>query len=703
MSAQKPIKKRSKTSSKRFQYQWFDDNPSWRRWVTVIPDDPSKFFCRACKSVLTCGLSEMKRHELRENHIKNMKCLNDGIRTTQVISKISSADTNNLNELEVTRSLLSAEDFNFNDRVKVAEIKLATFFMEKNISFGIASDLILLLKDIGKEFGALQSLSLGRRKLTQIINNVLCRKETDRISAALRKHRFSIYKDEIDLMSHKLFPIMVRYVEPETLITKCDLLQMIYLGTDCSPNKIFESLKSELSKKDISHQSIVGLACDNALVSRTSSLKTKLSETNPNLITLSCVCHTSMLAVEEACHVIPKCCEHFVKGIFTLIKNSKKKLIHRKLSMFVENSSMISKHVETFWLLNFKYIQKILEMWQILSDFLMEQSSKNSHSASDLYKIFQDPATKAYFFFLKFTLDVFNKFNSKFQARNSLIHELQPSSMELLLWFLQKFIIPLLIVPKIFDDTIENLEFSNHVNHLPLEEIHFGFECNTYLKELLDKGICCKTDIDLIRKNCLKFYVKVSEQIRKRLPVNDTFLHNVAVFSSKSALFDCDRVSTFNKVVYVNRRLGGLADEKLIQNEWESLYEINSDKREEWSKLSFDDMWIQISLFSTDEGVPHFPNLRLLLTVVRALPHSNVEVKHIASLMPNAKMKKKTNISIETINSNYVVRYALKDSDKTACTMAVTREHLDLMTSKNIYEYAKFDQKIDLPLPVQDA
>lgn len=57
-----PVNKKPKTvSSKRFQFQWYDDNPSWKIWVKDVPNDPTKFFCKAYRTTLICGLSEIKK------------------------------------------------------------------------------------------------------------------------------------------------------------------------------------------------------------------------------------------------------------------------------------------------------------------------------------------------------------------------------------------------------------------------------------------------------------------------------------------------------------------------------------------------------------------------------------------------------------------------------------------------------------------
>jgi len=107
------------------------------------------------------------------------------------------------------------------------------------------------MKDIGKESNVLQAMSLGRKKLTRIVNNVICHQETDRISKVLRENKFSVYEDETsDVTNDKWLSLMIRYVEPSTLHVRCELLQMIHLDAiDCSASKIFETFNNELLKK----------------------------------------------------------------------------------------------------------------------------------------------------------------------------------------------------------------------------------------------------------------------------------------------------------------------------------------------------------------------------------------------------------------------------------------------------------------------
>jgi len=79
----------------------------------------------------------------------------------------SSIEVNNSEQSQIIQFFSdSKENFNFNKRIKIAETRLAIFFVERNVSFSISTDLLSLMKDIGKEPGVSQAMSLGKTKLT---------------------------------------------------------------------------------------------------------------------------------------------------------------------------------------------------------------------------------------------------------------------------------------------------------------------------------------------------------------------------------------------------------------------------------------------------------------------------------------------------------------------------------------------------------
>nr|XP_034194561.1 uncharacterized protein LOC117610839 [Osmia lignaria] len=131
------------------------------------------------------------------------------------------------------------------DKVKIAEIRYAAFFAEHNVALSIATDFLALMQDIGKDPGVLERIRVGRTKCTQIINNVLCVRETERIVDSIRNAKFSIHEDETSNSTNdKWLTLAVRYVEPCSFVVRTELLQLIHLdASDCSAEKIFKSFR----------------------------------------------------------------------------------------------------------------------------------------------------------------------------------------------------------------------------------------------------------------------------------------------------------------------------------------------------------------------------------------------------------------------------------------------------------------------------
>lgn len=69
----------------------------------------------------------------------------------------------------------------FTKRRKLAEIKFAAFIAEKNIPFQTAKDILEFFQEIGKDSDVLQKMCVSRKKCTNIITNVLCPIETNRV------------------------------------------------------------------------------------------------------------------------------------------------------------------------------------------------------------------------------------------------------------------------------------------------------------------------------------------------------------------------------------------------------------------------------------------------------------------------------------------------------------------------------------------
>ncbi|XP_066590784.1 zinc finger MYM-type protein 6-like [Prorops nasuta] len=661
---------------KRFQPQWFDENPSWKIWLRSVPNDNYKFFCVACKKYYESGKAKVIQHANSEIHKVKIKEL-DIVEDEEMIYPGASKEGH----------------LDFNDKVKVAEIKLATFFVEHNIPFTYSAELLTIFKEIGKEPDVLQSMSLGKTKLRNIITNVLCPYETARITNKLQNHKFSVFEDETsDISNEKKMTLLTRYVDSKSLRVEVNLLQLINLdASDCSADKLFKAFSSELIKKEIPISQIIGLSCDNAsvMVGKHDSFQTRLLKNCPRLVTMPCICHSSALVASNACKTLPVECGNFIKKIVTFINGSPKRTAIFKdfQQSFEKETKNLLKYAETRWLSRHTCIERILEQWNIIHTFLLELMSENKSQAEEMLLSMNNPETKAYLYFLENVLKKFNSFNAFFQASETRIHVLHKSCMKFLMFLLQKFIKPALLKDEILIPYLRNIDFGRTDNQLPLQSIDIGPDCAEYLEDGLIEEKLNEEQIQLIRQNCLSFLIKASQEVRNRFPIFDKFLENLNIFQMEKALFDEDRETSSIKLLEICR-LVGYFDEHSIKIEWTSLYSNETyDVKTYWSKLSFDNMWQAICSAKNSNKELRYPQLRALLNLVRSLPHSNAEAERCFSIIPDSKTRKRNKLSHETLNAICVVKYALRSKEETSLSMTVTKQHLELM--KNLLYSSK--------------
>ena len=377
--------------------------------VRPVKNDSTLFYCRACKKSFACGKSNIERHENTKGHEKACSLLkfDDERHSSQVASHNTSDLLDSMHnvfhdefianyplesvpvdlppESESVKDIddiSKSTDLIFAEKVAIAELRIALFFVDKNISFHISKELIELVKELAGDPGVLEAVSLGPRKLCKIVNNVLASQEMDRITDVLRETKFSVYVGETsDRTNEKWLSLLARYIDPETLKANCVLLQMINVdASDCSAEKVFESFRNALWKKQIALSNIVGLSCDNtnAMVGKFNSLQSRLKAASPNLILCQCVCHYSALDASAACVHIPQFLDETMKAISTFLNSSPKrtKIFREMMLTLLGHVEKLKKLALTRWLSRHHCVRQLIEHYNFLPTFFMEQASE---------------------------------------------------------------------------------------------------------------------------------------------------------------------------------------------------------------------------------------------------------------------------------------------------------------------------------------
>ncbi|XP_070518013.1 uncharacterized protein [Cardiocondyla obscurior] len=133
-----------------------------------------------------------------------------------------------------------------------------------------------------------------------------------------------------DISNQKWMTFLVRYVDPETLDSRSQLVKLINIDAkNSSAEKLFDAFLNEMWKLQIPFQNIIAMSCDNAhvMVGKYSSFKTKLQKFCHKLLTFSCPCHFAALIAHNACSKIPEHCEEFVQKVATFINSSPKRSV----------------------------------------------------------------------------------------------------------------------------------------------------------------------------------------------------------------------------------------------------------------------------------------------------------------------------------------------------------------------------------------
>lgn len=564
--------------------------------------------------------------------------------------------------------------------VKEAEIRLAAFFAEHNLAFHLSDHLTDVIGKCFTDSAIAKDLTLNRTKCTSIVKNIIANVESTETINNLRHLPFSILVDEsTDITDHKFMCALVRYMSPTTGRVRTELLELILLdATDCSAAKMYDAFKNCLVSKNIPLNNILGLASDgaNVMVGKHNSFFSHLTKDVPSVILMRCLCHSSALVAGKACEKLPRGPEELLRSISTYCSGSAKRCsqLTEMQEYFHMERKKILKLASTRWLSMHQCVSRILEYWVVLiSYFRVAVVEDKLLSAENILRSMENSYTKAYLLFLKYVLNILNKFNALFQSRTILIHKISDASENILKEFLTHFI---------KTDVLNNVQLhtinvDDHNNFLQNDRVFLGTECEDYINNFNSEVV---TEI---KNKCLEFFIQAAIEIKKRLPINNLFFKQLKFIDPKIALTDGTDINfkvlieTFNKPFDINE----------LTMEWRRLKVlINQEQKKELISLDVEEFWHQISKLEDYSEVLMYKNLADLAKLCLCLPHSNAESERIFSIVTDVKTKKRNRLGDDTLNSISVIRSSFGAKNIDCTNFEVTKEHLRLHNAKTLYK-----------------
>lgn len=135
------------------------------------------------------------------------------------------------------------------------------------------------------------------------------------------------------------------------------------------------------------------------------SVMTILREINPELIIITCICHSLHLAAEVACKVLPRHLDFMVRETHSWFSyRTKRQLKYAEIYKTLAGTlpKKIVKLSNTRWLVRLQAINTILEQWDALKlHFQITRSNKERcYTAHQLYEMYCTPENKLFLTFL---------------------------------------------------------------------------------------------------------------------------------------------------------------------------------------------------------------------------------------------------------------------------------------------------------------
>jgi len=165
-----------------------------------------------------------------------------------------------------------------------------------------------------------------------------------------------------------------------------------------------------------------------------------------------------------------------------------------------------------------------------------------------------------------------------FQIKGLLIHKLYYSIEKILKQIGINF-----LIEKQFANILKpNFIIKENINHL--NNVYYGLEFNKIVKDLSEQ------EINVIRENCLKFYVHSVEEIRKRFLEHEEFL-KLLIFVEPTIVLNPETRNSFTNLSNVQIYFP-FVDIYSLAAEWRALpYVFDDEECESLMKLEVESFW----------------------------------------------------------------------------------------------------------------
>jgi hypothetical protein len=349
-------------------------------WVVtpkVVGSDST--MCKACNKLINfhnMGIQAFRSHARSSGHKSSIKCLRQQ-RSMDTFVQVSTASTID------------------NDGVAVAEVLWALHVVEQHQSFESVQHLVDLFKRMFPDSKVPLSMTLGPRKLSYLLTDGVLPYVKEQLQEFVQNKMYTLQFDETNKGKERL-AIIARYLDGWKLVQV--LLSIMTLGdtkADTITKAILETTKSNQMKSE-NCVTAMSDSCNTMRGSKHGVVKQLGDKDMVKVDVGGCSLHHVHNAGRKGIESLPDGLETFIGDLFCLFRYSGP--INRKYEALADLLELEQKkflrHVKTRWLQILPVIQRILEQYDLLTEFFNrhgEELSTEKDRARRILVTLRDP------------------------------------------------------------------------------------------------------------------------------------------------------------------------------------------------------------------------------------------------------------------------------------------------------------------------
>lgn len=453
-----------------------------------------------------------------------------------------------------------------------------------------------------------------------------------------------------------MFPppaLVVRYYSATQKSMVTTFVALIELD-DGMAAAIVKALKNLLARVGLDPKRLLGIGVDNASVNmgvNNGVFETLKREWQlPNLVMVRCICHSLQLALSHSVQgTLPRNADFLVRETHMWFSHSlKRKAAYSQLYKSLCDGGEplgIPNVCDTRWISLEPAVVRILDPWDMLLEhFEQVRSKKGCYTAELLCQMYSDPPNKLYLLYLRPILREVQRTNKAYERNDA-----DPAKLLEDLTLLIKTVCNKVLIPTAKIDPLCQ-PIDGHLDPKP----YLGYEF-----EKLANTLPAGPEVDLVRQRCVACTVKLSSELRQRLPSNFKILQGMARLSVGACL------RMLKEPITELAEHFGVQPSKidLVETQWKNLTLVV------WANTTATTtFWSEVLAYRDAAGSNPFHELAQLAVHVLSLPHSNAEVERVFSQLGVVKTNQRNCLSTASTNAVLSVRSGLRRLGKCCYT-----------------------------------